>query len=189
LYALKQQREQQDRLLDELFCPINKQILPNSIDYRVDLYEKRIKLEEQGIKYDIVKNRILNYRLLFAKVLYKKKTIDSYILPYSKLRNKYSRGKVEKKINDLYYFNRDEIKFIELKSYNRLTKSNFKSVLELCMNPLEFEKELALREKLGCNFFDLSSIIVLNEVEFAKYEVVIDAKIYEDVVEKIVLLK
>ena len=189
LYALKQQREQQDRLLDELFCPASGQILPNSIEYRVALYEQRVKLEEQGIKYDIVKNRILNYRLLFAKVMHKKQTIFSYIVPFSKLRNSFSRGKVEKEIDGVFYFNRDEIKFINLAKYNALMQTKYKSVLELSMNPPFFEDEVALRGKLGLSVFDLSAVIVLDRVEFAKYEIVIDAKIYEDVAEKIVLLK
>ncbi len=188
LYALKQQREAQDRLLDELFCPINAQILPNSIEYRVALYEQRVRLEEQGIKYDIIKNRILNYRLLFAKVMHKKQTLVSHILPLSKLRNNFSRGKVEKEINGVFYFNRDEIKFIALERYNELSKKAYSSVLELSMNPPSFEEELKIRERLGFGFFDLSAIIVLDRVEMAKYEVIIDAKSYEDVIEKIVIL-
>ncbi len=187
LYALKQQREQQDKLLEELFCPISGQIMPGSIDYRIKLYEKRVKLEEEGREYHIVKNRILNYRLLSGKVIYKKKTLFSHILPYSKLRNNYSRGKIEKKIDEIYYFNRDEIKFISLDSYNTLAKKSYKSVLELMMHPPTFEEEIKLREQLGCDFYDLSAIIVLDKVELGKYEIVIDSKIYEDVIEKLLI--
>ncbi len=186
LYALKQQRESQNRLVDELFSPINRQILPNSIEYKIKLYEERIKLEEENIKYEILKSRILNYRLLYAKVIQKNRTIASHILPYSKLNRKYSRGKIEKEINNIFYFNRDEIKFISLKFYNTIMKLNYKNILELIFSPPPFEKELVLREKLGLSIFDLSAVIVTDEKIEGKYEIIIDSKIYEDVIDKLV---
>jgi len=188
LYALKQQREQQDRLLDELFCPISGQIQPASIEDRIALYEKRVKLEEQGVAYKIVKNRILNWRLLFGIIKHKKELLDAHILPYSKLKSGYSRGKIEYEIDNIYYFSRDEIKFITLSYYNKLSNSNYKSVLELIYNPPEFKKEVNLRAKIAQNLYDLSTILVVDEIPKSKVELKIDTKVYEDVQEVLITL-
>jgi len=187
MYALKQQREQQNRLLDELFCPITKQILPSSIDDRIKLYEKREELEEQGIAYEIVKERFLNWRLLYGIVKVKKESVISHILPYSKLKSGYSRGKIEKEINGVHYFSRDEIKFITLKHYNKLAKTNYKSVLELVNNPPDFDTELKIREKILNTPYNLSTIIVTQEIPTSKVEIKIDAKVYEDVKEVLIV--
>ncbi len=188
LFALSKQRQVQEILAAELISPINKQILPNSIEEKIALYEQRIKLEEQNITYEIVKERILNWRLLYAKVSQKKATIPSHILPYSKLRNNFSRGKIEKKINNIYYFNRDEIKFITLSTYNQLMQTNYATIKELYFNPPPFQKELELRVKLLQNPFDLSAIIVIEKEPNGKYEIILEIKTYEDVQEKLLII-
>jgi len=186
LYALKQQREQQNRLLDELSCPLTKQIMPASIESKIKLYEKRVKLEEQNRSYEIIKKRFLNWRLLNAKVLSKKKVIHSHFLPYSTLKRGFSRGKIDKKIANIYYFNRDEIKFIDLNLYNKLLKTNYKSVLDLANNAPSFENELNLKNKL-LGEFDLSALIVLDEVKEEKLEIILESKNFEDVEDKLIL--
>ena len=187
LYALKQQRQQQNRLLDELFCPISKQIQPASIEDRILLYEKRVELEEKGIDYEIVKKRFLNWRLLFALVKEKKNSLIAHIIPYSKLKSGYSRGKIEKEINDIFYFSRDEIKFIKLNFYNKRLNKNYKNVLELIYNPPSFEEEINLRKEL-LGDYDLSTLIVVDEIPKGKVELKIDSKIYEDVKEELIIL-
>ncbi len=188
MYALHKQRQIQEIFAAELITPINKQILPNSFEEKIALYKQRIKLEEQNIAYEIVKERILNWRLLYAKVTQKKVTIPSYILPYSKLRNNFSRGKIEKKINNIYYFSRDEIKFITLPTYNTLLQSSYQSINDLYFNPPPFHKEIELRNKLLQNPFDLSAIIVIEKDPNGKYEIILEAKTYEDVQEKLIPL-
>ncbi len=187
LYALKQQREQQNKLLEELFCPISQQIQPNSIESKIELYKKRIALEEQAITYEIIKNRFLNWRLLFAIVKEKRKTIPTHILPYSTLKRSYSRGKVERKVGEIYYFNRDEIKFITLKHYNTLSNREYKSVEELLYNPPPFEDEVLIRSHIVATPYDLSTIFIVKEIPKGKVELKVDAKIYEDVKEELII--
>lgn len=43
MFALVAQREQQNRLKDELMSPISRQILPNSIEHRLSIFEQRDK--------------------------------------------------------------------------------------------------------------------------------------------------
>jgi len=187
LYGLTIQREQQNRVLDELFSPISNQIQPASIEDRIALYEKREELEEKNIPYEIVKNRFLNWRLLHGIVKEKKETIISHILPYSKLKSGYSRGKIEKSIKNIYYFSRDEIKFITINKFNQLANSKFNSVLELEFNPPPFNKEIEVREKIVKSPYDLSTIIVVDKIPTKKVELKIDTKIYEDVKEELII--
>jgi hypothetical protein len=106
-------------------------------------------------------------------------------LPYSTLRRGYSRGKIEKKIGKIYYFNRDEIKFIDLQTYNKLLKTDYKTVLDLANNAPSFEKEIELKKEL-LGDFDISALIVLDEVNLEKLEIKIDSKTFEDVEDKLV---
>jgi len=180
MFGLNAQREQQDKLTDELIYPIGQQIQPESIEERLELYQKRNELK----KCDIIKQRFLNYRLLNAKVVINKEVVPSYFLFYSTLKGKKSIGRVEKVINNIGYFNRDELKIISLDTFNQLANTNYTTVLELVYNPLSFDDELKLRTKITQNnHFDLSTIIILKEIPDAKVSVFSDFKIYDDVKE------
>lgn len=180
MFGLNAQREEQGKLTDELISPIGKQIQPESIEERLVLYQKRNELEN----CDIIKQRFLNYRLLSAKVILKKEVIPSYFLCYSTLKNNKSNGRVERIINNIAYFNRDEIKIIDLKYFNHLSNKNYASVIEIVYHPLTFEEELKVRDKITYdNRYDLSTIIVLEELYNEKLSIFSNAKTYEDVKE------
>lgn len=185
IFALKKQRDIQDKLTDELFSPINRQILPDSIEEKINLYKEVIELEERNIDFNIVKNRFLNYRLLNAKVIVDKKVVPSYILALSKMRKNYTKGEVEFEINNIFYLNRDEVKLIDINKFNNLANKNYKTTKELIFNPLTFDEELKVREKIISSNYDLSAIIILDKIEKSKYEIEINSKVYEDIREKI----
>jgi len=48
IFGLTMQRDQQERLMDEMFSPIANTILPASIEERLAMYEKRIGLKMKG---------------------------------------------------------------------------------------------------------------------------------------------
>ena len=183
LFGLTMQREQQQKLSDELFSPISKQVQSESIEARLELYEKRWDLEELEIPYKIVKERFINWRQSFAHLKIKKETVPAHFLPYSTMKSNYSRGKIEYNIGELYYMNRDEVKFITLNHYNRLTSNNYKSITELIFNTPTLESEIKLRGQLISNPFDLSSILVVAQIPTQKIEIVNISYIYEDVKE------
>ena len=187
LFGLTMQRKQQQRVADELFSPISGQIQPESIEARVRLYKERWSLEEKNIKYKIVKERFLNWRLLYGLLRIKKETIPAHFLPMSTLKSEYTRGKIDNQIGDLHYMNRDEVKFISLKSYNRLSNSNYSSVNQLIFNTPNFETELKIRKQLITNPYDLSLIVIVDKIPTQKVEIIYKYYIYEDVKE--VLLK
>ena len=188
MFALKKQRDIQQKPTDELISPIGKEILPKSIEDRLVMYNKRLKLEELNQDYKIVKHRFLNYRIFYGLIRNKKQTIDAYFLPYSTLKNSYTRGRIEYEINGIHYMNRDEVKFITLQKLNHLSNKNYTSIKELIFNPLNFEDGVSLRSKLGLLIYDLSCIIVVEDIPNTKLEIILDAKIYSDVKEVLVEL-
>ncbi len=185
LFGLTMQREQQQKLADELFSPISKQIQPESIEERIELYHKRLEYEKNNIRYKIVKNRFLNWRLKFGYLKVKKRVIPSYFLPYSTIKKDYSRGRIEYIIDNLYYMNRDEVKFISLDLFNRLGNWNYKSIESLIFNPPSFNEEVEIRQKLIKNNYDISLILIVKEIPTNNIEIVCKSHIYEDVKEEL----
>ena len=182
LYGLNMQREVQEKLADELIMPISRQIQPESIEERLELYKKR----DTNKNINIVKQRFLNYRLLSSKVFTKQEVIPSYFLCYSTLKNKKSNGRIEKQIGNIHYFNRDEVKFITLSEFNSLSNSNYKDIYELIYNPLLFNEELQIRNKITNSPYDISAVIVVDKVYEGKIFIECNSKVFEDVRETIV---
>ena len=88
VFALGQQRAQQERIADELMSPISGQIQPESIEERIALYEQRLELEADDHPYTIVKERFLNWRLSHARLSVRGVPTPVHILPYSTLKKK-----------------------------------------------------------------------------------------------------
>jgi predicted adenine nucleotide alpha hydrolase (AANH) superfamily ATPase len=183
LFGLTIQREQQQKLADELFSPISQQIQPESIEARIELYQKRWKYEESNIAYKIIKERFLNWRQMYGFLKIKKETVPAHFLPYSTLKSEYTRGKIDAQLGELHYMNRDEVKFITLETYNKLGETHYKNVTELIFHTPIFEKELNIRNQLIHNPYDLSSILVVDAIPTQKVEILYKSHIYEDVKE------
>jgi len=172
-----------------MFSPISGQVLPASIEERLEFYTKRNELEESGIAYKIIKHKFLNYRQFNCKVIAgKKEVLPAYALSYSTLPRKKAQGRVEFSHNNIAYFNREEIKFLTRETFNKLTESNYNSIEEIIYNPLSFEKELHLRNEISSSAYDLTPIIILEEIPQTKLNISIDAKTYDDTKEKIIRL-
>jgi len=189
IFGLTMQREQQDKLMDEMFSPISGRILPASIEERLEMYTHRNNLEKENIEYKIIKQKFLNYREFNLKVISgKKDLLEAYALVYSTLPRKKAQGRVEYSADNIHYFNREEIKFITLQEFNSLAKTQYSTLKELIFNPISIQDELRLRSEITSNSYDLSPIIVLDEIPSTKLTIHIDAKTYEDVKEKLILL-
>ncbi len=187
IYALTKQREQQHRLADELFSPISKQIQPESIEERIELYKKRVELEDSDRKYKIVRDKFLNYRLLRAYVLQNKEIIPSYIVAYSVLKRKNTKFKIIEKIEDIYFANRESIRIIPLDLFNKLLEKKYQNIQDIIDNPPKFDEELSLRNKIINNFYSLSPLIVLKDIdEKSNFQLFIDAQTYDDTRETLV---
>ncbi|WP_309499938.1 epoxyqueuosine reductase QueH [Sulfurovum sp.] len=186
LFALNIQRDEQQKIADELFAPISQQIQPESIEERIEMYEERWKLEEENIPHKIIKQRFLNWRLTMGLLRVRKEVIPAHFLPYSTIKGEYTRGKIEYNIADVYHMNRDEVRFITLKHYNEIAHTNYKTVTELIYAPPTFSKEVELRSKLGVTPYDLSVIMVTEEIPNNKIEILCQSKTYSDVKEVLI---
>jgi len=186
IYGLTMQRDSQDKLADELISPISNQIQPESIEERLELYTKRLKCEEEDISYRIIKQRFLNWRLLSGLVKVRGKIITSHFLPYSSIKSKYTRGKIDYNIDKIYYMNRDEVRFIDLDYYNTLTNSSYNNVKELMFSPPLFDIEYKIRVEIEPLSFSTSAIIVVDNIPDKKIEILLDSKLYFDVREVLI---
>ncbi len=188
IYGLTMQREQQDKLADELFVPVSGQLQPESIEGRIALYEKRWEYEERNIPYKIIKQRFLNWRLMRGLLRIQKQIIPAHFLPYSTLKSDYSRGKIEYQIDDLHYMNRDEVRFVSLVQYNQLCGTDYESVQILIFSPPSFTDEIKVRHLLEPGPFSLSAILVVDEIPTKKIEILCQSKVYSDVREILIKL-
>jgi len=188
MFGLNIQRDQQEKLADELFLPLSQQIQPESIEERIQMYEKRWQMEETDRPYKIIKQRFLNWRLTMGLLRIRKETLPAHFLPYSTLKGEYTRGKIEYNIGEVHYMNRDEVRFITLKHYNELTTCDYKTVIELIFSPPAFSKEVELRTKLGITPYDLAAILVVEEIPTNKIEIICQSKVYSDVKEVLIEL-
>ena len=191
IYGLTMQREQQNKLMDEMFSPISNATLPASIEERLELYTKRMELEEKNIPYKIVRHKFLNYRQLFFRVIKgKKEVIPAYALSYSTLPRKRAQGRIEHEIDGIYHLNREEMRFISLGKFNALCESNYHDIYELIYNPPSFKEEQIVRSAILEELYDLTPIIVTDIASIADAKLIIelDAKTYEDTKEKLIVL-
>ena len=189
IYGLSMQRDQQEKLMDEMFSPINNITLPASIEERLEIYKERMRLEDAGLEYKIMRQKFLNYRQFSCKLLKgKTQVIPAYALAYSYLPRKRAQGKVEYNIGDLHYMNREEVRFITLEYFNTLAKTTYQSVTELIFAQHPLERELQIRQQLSPSPYDLSPIIVVETIIESKLTLVLDAKVYDDTKEVLVAL-
>ncbi len=189
IYALTKQRDQQKRLADELFSPIIKQIQPESIEDRIELYKKRCDLEDNSINYKIIREKFLNYRLLCAWIKIKKEINPSYFLAYSTIKRKFLKSKIEKISDELYMSRHENIYFISLDQFNKLSDKNYQKIEDILKSPPTFDEELKVRNKIIRNSYSLSPIIVLKNIEEnTKFELYLEACTYQDTREHLVEL-
>ena len=188
MFGLNIQRDQQNKLADELFVPLSNQVQPESIEERINMYEKRWLLEEENIPHKIIKQRFLNWRLTMGLLRVRKEVVPAHFLPYSTIKGEYTRGKIEYNIGEVYHMNRDEVRFITLKHYNDLVDTDYQTVTELIYSPPAFSKEVELRSKLGVTPYDLSMILVVEEIPRNKIEIICQSKTYSDVKEVLITI-
>ncbi len=184
---MRDQRAQQERLVDELMSPLSQQILPSSIEERINLYEKVMACEEQKIAFRLVREKFLNYRLLRAWVKNNhQEVVPSYFLFYSSFKKELIKGNMDK----AGFFSKEEVRFISVETFNDFAKTSYKNVAHMLQNPPQVECEIEFRMKFLDTFFiSLSPIIILDTLEIGKYEIYALAKTYHDIRENLALIR
>ena len=189
LYALDKQRTEQNTYAKELISPLNGRILPNAIEEKIEMYEKREMLEKEGIPYKITKINFLNYRQLRAYVQVKKQNIPAYFLSYSQIKREYTRGKILYEINDVHYFARDEVKFISLAYVNNVLNTHINSMTTLIYQGLPLVDEQKIRDAIDLTPYSKSTIIVLENIDFKSCEIYCKSETFDDVRENLVTFR
>ena len=169
---------------NEFSCPISKQILPGSVEERIELYEEVARLEKEKKDYDIFKEKFLNYRLLSASISVDNKPLKSHILFYSHFKNKSSRFSIQDECEKIF-ISKDEILLLSFKAFNELCENKFKSFDEFLQKPLSIKEEIQIRAKLF-EPYNLSPIIILEELLKAKIEIKAKSEIYFDTRDRLV---
>jgi hypothetical protein len=188
LFALNDQREDQGRVAGELFSPLGNMVLPGSIEERVRLYEKRILLEERGDAYRIVRERFLNSRMLRAYVKADGEVIPSFFFPGAKLPRKKEKARVDFVHRDVTYLNRESIRVIDITTFNKAAGSRYKDVKALIQAPPEYDTLMETKRAFVSDPAGYTPVIVLDRVQFQRYEIFLESVFYEDTREFLVTL-
>lgn len=188
LFGLSMQRSQQHRLMDEMLSPITRQILPASIEERLELYRLRIELEEAQTPYRILKERFINYRLLRSFLQVGSDVVASYPLFYSAISRTQTQGHIEFNIGNQYFMNREEVRFITIETFNHMSDSHYRSTQELMFNACSIGTEIALRQRLSGSPFSTSAIIVVDAIPDEKITLFLETKTYDDTKEQIIII-
>lgn len=188
LYGLSNQRNAQDRLMDEMFSPIDGRVLPASIEERLALYKERIALEEKQQRYKILKTRFSNYRLLSLRVNVAKQPQLAHALFHSTLSRKRVQTRVEFTHNGVAYCQHEGVKIITLEHFNALSSRNYSSVKALIFNPPTVEEEYALRYNITQRYANIDTILIMQRIPDAKIEILLTTKQYEDTKEQLITL-
>ncbi|EAK0847943.1 epoxyqueuosine reductase QueH [Campylobacter lari] len=186
IYALSKQKSQK-AFIDELMSPINKQILPSSIEEKIKFYNQVKSLEKKGIKFEIQREKFLNYRLLRALIKQNKQAIKTHVLFYSHFKNSYTKFSILDEGLKHYKSAKDEINLWSFDYFNSLCKMRFKNYEDFLQNPLKIEQEIKIRQK-HFGTYDLSPVIIVENIIKGAYEFMAKSEIYFDSKEKIVKL-
>ncbi|RDU73644.1 hypothetical protein CQA66_00155 [Helicobacter aurati] len=93
-FALKAQRNNQQKLSLEMISNVTRQVMPGSIEARHHVFNKRDVLEKSGKGYVLTQKKHLVWRLLYAQILHKKEVIPSYIVARSSNKNRAKSGNI-----------------------------------------------------------------------------------------------
>ena len=168
----------------ELISPIDRQILPASVEEKLKFYKKLCSLERKGVKFSVLRDRFLNYRLLRAWIKFDGEVVPSFVLFGSHFTRENVKLSVERGC-EIFCSDKGEIKILSLTKFNEISRSNFKSVSEMLKNPPSLACQNKARTALRVAG-SLSPIIVTDEIRAAKVQIYGLSRIFLDVREILV---
>ena len=173
-----------DAEIYELMSSIDRQILPASVEEKLKFYKKLCSLERKGVKFSVLCDRFLNYRLLRAWIKFDGKVAPSFVLFGSHFTRENVKLSIEREC-EIFCSDKGEIKILSLAKFNEISRSNFKSVSEMLKNPPSLARQNKTRAAL-CAAGSLSPIIVTDEIRAAKVQIYGLSRIFLDVREILV---
>ena len=173
-----------DAEIYELMSSIDRQILPASVEEKLKFYKKLCSLERKGVKFSVLRDRFLNYRLLRAWIKFDGRVVPSFVLFGSHFTRENVKFSIERKC-EIFCSDKGEIKILSLAKFNEISRSNFKSVSEMLKNLPSLARQNKTRAAL-CAAGSLSPIIVTDEIRAAKVQIYGLSRIFLDVREILV---
>lgn len=183
IFGLSKQKK--ESLIYELMSPITNQILPASIEEKLEIYTKVHELEQKDRSFEILKIKFLNYRLLRAFIKIDETVVNSYFLFNSIFKREINKFTINL-TSKLFATQKDGIFILDLEKFNELNNSNFKSVRELNFAKMSIEDELQVRDRI-CGINSLNPIIVIDRVLEGKIFIYADCRSFIDFKEKLVI--
>ena len=168
----------------ELMSSIDRQILPASVEEKLKFYKKLCSLERKGVKFSVLRDRFLNYRLLRAWIKFDGRVVPSFVLFGSHFTRENVSFSIEREC-EIFCSDKGEIKILSLAKFNEISRSNFKSVSEMLKKPPSLARQNKARAAL-CAAGSLSPIIVTDEIRAAKVQIYGLSRIFLDVREILV---
>ena len=168
----------------ELMSSIDRQILPASVEEKLKFYKKLCALERKGVKFSVLRDRFLNYRLLRAWIKFDGRAVPSFVLFGSHFTRENVKFNIEREC-EIFCSDKGEIKILSMAKFNEISRLNFKSVSEMLKNPPSRARQNKTRAAL-CAAGSLSPIIVTDEIRAAKVQIYGLSRIFLDVREILV---
>lgn len=78
------------------------------------------------------------------------------------------------------------MKVLDINTFNQIAQTSYKNVKELMYNPPIIKEELNIRNKIVNNPYDLSAVIIIDEIIEGKFDIELNTVTYDDVKEEII---
>lgn len=157
-FALQKQRETQKKFPLEFISPLNRQMMPGSIEYRNGVFQRRNDFENEKKDYFLMQQNQLIWRCLNAKLECFSEVIPCHILAHSSSKKNVRLGSLiwgcpahlreilhQGKIG---YSRRDDTLMVTILAINEIMGVDYQSIRDLCTNPLDYNLELLLRSRI-----------------------------------------
>ncbi len=175
IYALVAQRELQNRFASELISNIGRQVLPNSIEQKLEFFAT-----DRQKHTNITKIKFQNYRLQSAYIKISQVVVASYFLIYSQVPNNQAKTKVEFVKDGIGFCKNGTAVILTIDRLNFELGTDYSDTTELIYSPPTYDTEIALRQLITGISHSSSAIIVMDDMPSDGLFVYCDAVVFDD---------
>lgn len=155
LFGLAAQRERSSQPMFEGMSELSPRTLPADALWRQNFYAANGPSE-------VFRARVLGYRCLLAKLSVNQKTIPSYILAFSTSSKEHFSSDVLTKSHEMLFLRKEGVRLVLLSLFNKVAETTYATVCELLRSPPPYETEIAIRQRLTMNLYDVSPIFIVD---------------------------
>lgn len=186
IFGLTQQRDRSNKSSFELFSSLSlPRTSSNLPKIRLKNFKTREDLETQNKKYQMIKKKVLAYRLLKGLLSVGDKSIQSFICSYSYLK-KPIKSEIEFWQDGIGYAQKEGIVFLLFDRFkNEIQKDTFES---LTKEGLDEKTQLLLRLKFSNDGLFTSPILIIKEEFYGKFNLEIESISQDEMIEDFVVV-